>query len=78
MDDAGIAIVESSNVSVYHNSVKRAGYGLRVTMTSTYNEAYENTFDDISRGEEGLWLFKPSSSYTFPEHFLSRIWDTTA
>ena len=43
--------MESSNIKISGNTVDGAKYGVRLTMGSSDNQVYENTFDGISDGE---------------------------
>ena len=51
MQDAGLAIMESMNATIYNNVVEDDRYGLRISLGGAYNEIYGNTFDSCSDGE---------------------------
>lgn len=51
MGDAGIALLESEDAEIHHNTVNGAEYGIRLNLGSRDNNVYENTFNDISDGE---------------------------
>lgn len=55
--DAGIAVMESFDIEVYDNLVVGALNGIRFTLGSGDSEVYENTFEDISAGEKGVFFF---------------------
>lgn len=52
MEDAGIALMESFGNNIHDNDINGAKFGIRMNLGAGDNEVYENTFNDISDGEQ--------------------------
>lgn len=48
---SGIALMESSNISVHENTVSGAKIGIRLSLGSSDNEVYDNVIDNTTYGE---------------------------
>lgn len=49
MQDAGIAVMESSNANIHDNVIENVKYGIRVSLGGSYNNIHDNTFDGCSK-----------------------------
>ena len=53
MQDAGMAIMESSDSEIYDNTFTNVKYGIRISVGGSRNDVYSNVFDTCSQCEYG-------------------------
>lgn len=51
MQDAGMAIMESSDSEIYDNTFTNVKYGIRISLGGSHNDVYNNIFDTCSERE---------------------------
>ena len=51
MQDAGIAIMESMDATIFNNVVENVHYGIRISLGGAGNSIYGNTFESCSVGK---------------------------
>jgi len=53
MQDAGMAIMESSDSEIYDNTFTNVKYGIRISVGGSRNDVYNNVFNNCSDCECG-------------------------
>lgn len=48
MQNAGFALMEAMNNAIHDNTVENVKWGIRLSVGSSYNNIYDNTFDGCS------------------------------
>lgn len=63
MQDAGLAILESFDASIYYNTFTNVKYGIRISLGGGNNDVRNNVFDTCSNCESVVLLELPMGGY---------------